>query len=284
VFILKLSISVTDEADKTTPFVLRGDYADSIRIASEIGYDAVELHIRDPKSVDMDLIRNLCEKHGIAVSSLGTGKASGIDGLSFMSSDDGTRKKTLERMKDFISAGKTLNAVVIIGLIRGVIPPDGDYTACEERVRDMLKRCLETAEKLGVTLVFEAINRYESNFLVGIGNVVSFIKRFDSERLKVHIDTFHMNIEEPDMTGSIIKYGKYIGHVHFADSDRMYPGHGHIKFDEIMDALKKICYKGYIAIECLAFPSPIEAARKSWEYLQQFLCKSVPADNLFLTQ
>lgn len=275
---LKLSVSITDKTDERTPFLLRGDFGDSIRIAREIGYDAVELHIRNPKQENIEAIRNLCEKEGMAVSSLGTGIARGMDGLSFMSPDDDIRSKTLKRMKDFIEAGNILDAVVIIGLIRGVIPPDTDYSVCETKVSDMIKKCLDLAEKLGVTLVFEAINRYETNFLVSISDVVSYIKKFGSGRLKAHIDTFHMNIEEANMADSILKHGEYIGHVHFADSDRMYPGHGHLNFDEIMHALERVDYKGYAAIECLALPTPIEAAKKSWEYLQRFKSGSIITD------
>ena len=83
-----------------------------------------------------------------------------------------------------------------------------------------------------------------------------------------HIDTFHMNIEEQDMNKSILKCGNSLGHVHFSDNDRMYPGHGHIQFENMLDALDQIGYTGYIAIECLANPSPLEAAKRSFKYLR----------------
>ncbi len=268
---MKLSVSIIEHADENAPFLLRGDYAESIKSARKIGYDAVELHIRDPKMIDLHAFKNMCEKESIEVSSIGTGLARGMDGLSFMSNDLDTRRKTLTRMEEFIKAGKILNATVIIGLIKGIVPPDEEYEACENKVKDMVLRCLEFAELNNVQLAFEAINRYESNFLTNIDEVTTFIKQFNSELLKVHIDTFHMNIEETNMTDSILRCNEHIGHVHFADSDRMYPGHGHIPFVDILNALRKIRYKGFIAVECLPLPEPVEAAKRSWKYLHQLV-------------
>jgi sugar phosphate isomerase/epimerase len=265
---MKLSISIVDKAGDMAPFVLRGDFSRSIRLAKTIGYDAVEMHVTNPESIDINEIRDLCERESISVSSIGTGMARTVDGLSFVSNDRELRTKTAERMKSFIKAAQTLGSVVIIGLIKGLIPPGEDYHSFESRVVDMLNICLEEAEKRGVTLVLEAINRYESNFLVNADETLAFIHKFKSDHLKIHLDTFHMNIEEPDMAKSIIKCKGFLGHMHFADSDRRYPGHGHIRFKEVLNALDQAGYSGYIAIECLAMPDPMETAKRTLEYLR----------------
>lgn len=265
---MKTSISIVDSAGPKVPFVLRGNYYESIKLAKSIGYDAIELHVRDPKNVDAAKIINVCDHEKIAVSSIGTGLSYAIDGLSLMSKDDDIRHKAVLRLKDFISLAESLNAVVIIGLMKGIIQPDENYSTCETRVIDSIMQCMGLAEAKKVIVVLEAINRYESNFLTNIDETLLFVQKFHSDFLKVHIDTFHMNIEEASFKDSIIKCGNLLGHVHVADNDRMYPGHGHIQFGEVLETLDKSRYKGYIAVECLSLPEPFEAATKALSYMR----------------
>ncbi len=266
---MRTSISIVDNVSGNVPFVLRGDFTESIKIASQLGYDAVEMHIRDPRKIEPDRILEACNKEKIEVSSIGTGLSFSGTPLNFMSKDKEDRSKVLQRMKEYIKLAGNFNSIVIIGLLKGNIPPGGDYSTYNQRVTQMLEMCLEDAEINNVALVIEAINRYESNFLNNISETIEFVKKFSSEHIKVHIDTFHMNIEESKIAESIIKCRGVLGHVHFADNNRMYPGHGHIKFEEVIDALKKIDYKGYVAVECLALPDPLEVAKRSLEYINR---------------
>jgi 5-keto-L-gluconate epimerase len=266
---MKLSLSIVDNAGIKTPFVLRGDYFNNIKVAKSIGYDAVEIHIRDPASIDTQKLKEECQKQEISVSSIGTGLAYVLDGLCLMSNDAEIRKMAVERINSFIRFSEAFGSVVIIGLIRGNMPTGDNINVkkYENRVIECLNTCINEAEKRKVILVVEAINRYESNFLVNIEETIQFINKFDSNKLKVHIDTFHMNIEEAKFRDSILKCGDKLGHVHFSDNDRMYPGHGHIAFEEIFKALKEIGYKGFVAIESLPLPEPLEAAKKTYEFL-----------------
>ncbi|MEN8908318.1 MAG: sugar phosphate isomerase/epimerase [Clostridiales bacterium] len=268
---MKTSISIVESAGKMVPFVLRGDYVNSIEFAKELGYDAVEIHVVDPKTVDVSKIKKVCLKKNILVSSIGTGMSYSQDKLSLMSEDYNTRLAAIKRVKDFIILAKELNSKVIIGLIRGIIKSDSKYLKSEERVYNSLGECLNFAEKNNVKLVVEAINRYESNFLNTLNYTKRFIEKFNSKYIEVMIDSFHMNIEEKNMEEAILMCGNKIGHVHFSDNDRMYPGHGHINFKSIIKALKKVEYDGFIAIECLSLPVPYEAAKNSIKYLNQVM-------------
>jgi sugar phosphate isomerase/epimerase len=266
---MKTSISIIDVGTPQMPFVLRGDYKDSIQTASSLGFDAVEMHIRNPEKIDVDQIREYCASANIKVSSIGTGLSYGLDGLSFMSSDEENRRTAVNRMIKYIWIAKELDAVIIIGLMKGLISEEG-YDICINRLKESLCECLAQAEINKVTIVLEVINRYESNFLTKIEETTCFVKAFDSKYLKVHIDTYHMNIEEPDLCESIRKCKGLLGHVHIADSDRMYPGHAHIPFDKLFKTLKEIGYDRYLAVECLALPDPLECAKKSAVFLKQF--------------
>lgn len=265
---MKTSISIIDVGTPQMPFVLRGDYKESIKTAASLGFDAVEMHIRNPEKIDVDKIKEYCASANIKVSSIGTGLSYGLDGLSLMSGDEENRQAAVSRMMKYIEIAKELDAVIIIGLMKGFISVDG-YDACIKILRESMCECLAVAEINKVTIVFEVINRYESNFLTKIDETTRFVKEFDSEFLKVHIDTYHMNIEEPDLCESIRKCKGLLGHVHIADSDRMYPGHGHIPFDKLLGALREIGYDGYLAVECLSLPDSLECAQKSIDFFKQ---------------
>ena len=250
------------------PFVLRGDYTDSIQKAAQLGFDAVEMHIRDPKEVDIAALKKDLRINNISVSSIGTGLGYGIDGLSLTSPDESTRACAIERIRDHISLAKELDAVVIIGLMKGLVDESEGYDKCVSRLKESMRECIKSAKEANVILVFETINRYESNLFVTIDETLDFVKQFNSPHLKVHIDTYHMNIEERNLCESIMQCKGWLGHVHIADSDRMYPGHAHVPFDALFESLNKIDYKGYLAVECLALPSPEACAQKTSEFFK----------------
>jgi 5-keto-L-gluconate epimerase len=265
---MKLAITAVKDAAPLAPFVLRGDFPDAIRQAAEIGFDAVELHIADPAEVDAEEILQACKESRVSISSIGTGLAFLRDGVTLTNPSETVRRDALERIKAFIALGAKFGCVVIIGLIKGQVRDVGDRSLFEARFTEALNTCLAIAEAAGVTLVMEAVNRYESDIFNTIGECVQFIKRLDTPFLKVHIDTFHMNTEEDRIGENIIAAGNYIGHVHIADSNRHFPGQGHYDFAETLAALKQIGYSNALSVECLGLPTPLEAARGAHRFLR----------------
>lgn len=268
---MRLSITIAESAAKNAPIVLRGSYIENIKKAAKMGYDAVEIHVRDPRTLNIEEIQKACEENHIIVSTLGTGMGYGIDGLSFTDPDDDARDRAVKRIFDHICAAKELNARVIIGLMRGTIFDENDRKKCEEHALKCFEKVIDFAEKNNVILLNEVINRYETNFINNVEEGLEFIEKINSPYLKLHLDTFHMNIEEPEMVKSILKAEKFIGHFHFADSDRWYPGHGHIDFKSIIGALREIKYNDFIAFECLPLPTPDEAAENSIKTIKPLL-------------
>ncbi len=268
---MKLAVTMVKEAGAQAPLVLRGDYADSIRKAAQIGYDAVELHVADPAEVDAREIRAACDATGVGMSSIGTGLAWVRDGLSLTSRHEAVRGRASTRLQDFVHLGAEFGSVVIVGLMKGLVKESGDRTEYERHLREALDACLPVARESGVTLVLEAMNRYESDILNTIEECVRVIKQFDSAHLKLHIDTYHMNIEEDRIGRNIIAAGKHIGHVHLADSNRGYPGTGHYNFAETIAALQTVGYQGALAVECLAKPTPEVAAQGAYDAMRAVL-------------
>ena len=248
---MELSLTISSSGSKSAPIVFQGSYPHGIWKAKVLGYDQVELHIRDPKSLDLSPIMKALEETCIRVSTLGTGQAYVNDRLSFSSFDSEVRRAAIQRIKDHIQLASQLGAKVIIGSIKGLLPPDdqqrpmayGFVVAC-------LNACLEEAERQGVKLSLEAINRYETNFLNTAAETVDFLEQFGSKQLGLLLDTFHMNIEEASFEHTLYKYGKYLSHMHIADSNHRAPGLGHIDFPRFNEELRKTGYKGSLGLEC----------------------------------
>ena len=112
-----------------------------------------------------------------------------------------------------------------------------------------LKPLAKYAEKKGIELCIEPLNRFETDFLNTCDKGLKLIKAIGSKAVKLHLDTFHMNIEEKNQADAIRKAGKNLGHFHACGSDRGTPGADHIDWKPIVKALNDIGYKGDIVIE-----------------------------------
>ena len=137
---------------------------------------------------------------------------------------------------------------------------------------ESLHELVDFAKAHKVVLVLEILNRYESDFLNTIAEGVEFIKDYDTDYLKLHIDTYHMNIEETHPGENIRAARGLIGHCHIADSDRWYAGHAHYDFKETVRALRDIGYDRALSVESFLFPNSEESARRSFETLKE-ACK-----------
>ena len=266
---MKLAITGKLQAGEKAPLVLRGPYDEMIRKAAEIGYDAVELHIHDSGQLDRDAVRKLFEINRITLSSIGTGSAYSEDRLSLSSSDPDCRRSAVRRIQDHIVTARDYGAVVIIGLIKGMVRDCESRKAFEEQLGRSLDELVKVAADSGVILVFEIINRYESDCLNTIAEGLAFLKHHDSPYLQLHVDTFHMNIEEPDIGASIRSAKGKIAHCHIADSDRWYAGHGHYDFPATIAALRDIGYERALSVESLMYPSSDLSAVRSLATLKQ---------------
>lgn len=265
----KYSIAVTKEdVSFWTPIVFRGDIFQSIDKAKQIGYDAVELHLRNPKEIDADRLKKYCDFNNFNISALGTGLESSLNKLSLIDDDEMVRHKTIERLKEHIDLAMKLGCSVIIGCIRGNIPHYKEYEKYEKYLISALTQLVDYAEKKRVILFLEAINRYVNNYLNTVKQTTDFVNNLGSSMLKVHIDTHHMNIEEVDLRESIKYCGDKLGYVHISDSNLRYPGAGHIDFISVMQALKDVGYSGYISLECLPYPDAYIVAEKSLNFIK----------------
>ena len=262
---MKLSIVLSLQPAQFQAATFKGALQTNLARIAALGYDGVELAIRDPKLVDLDNLELLIRKQGLAVPAIGTGQAWGEEGLSFTDPDPGIRRAAIERIISHIPVAVRFQAIIIIGLIRGVVKPGVDPAQAIAWQVDALRECCAAASQSGIRLALEPINRNETNLintiaegLELIGRVAEYgiraprkteapardargVPRIDSPKLVepggnfgLLLDTYHMNIEETDILKSIQSCGSHIFHFHVADSNRMHPGGGELEFKAIL--------------------------------------------------
>lgn len=246
----KLGASVCVKAPAGSAFpIVDPDIYRSIDWLYDNDFDSIEIHIPSPDLVDPGRLKEYIQRKGMCASSIGTGLAAAYEHLTLTSKDREIRDRAVERLKRQCDLGAQLDCPVVIGSMRGRVEEGDTYAEVDSRMVESAKRLMDYAEALGVDVVVEAIDRSETNYIRTADEVLDLIDRVGSGHLKVHLDTFHMNIEELDWVKPVLKCGDKLGHVHVADNTRLYPGSGMIDFMPFLKALKQIGYSRSLVFE-----------------------------------
>ena len=269
---LRLALTVATPGALPSAFVVyREPLAVSLPKIADLGYDGVELALLDRSQVDLPELKRLLSATGLSVPTVSTGQVLAAGRCSFAASDPATRAKAETLFYGLIDIAAELGAMINVGRVRGAVEGNGTRAEVEARVADSLVRMGDRAKKAGVGILLEPVNRYEIDLINSCAEAVAFLDRFALESLRIMPDVFHMNIEDPSIEGSILRFSDRIGYVHFADSNRHFPGSGHLDFSATIGALRAVGYDGWIGAEILPYPDPDTAARGAVEYLRRFL-------------
>jgi 5-keto-L-gluconate epimerase len=266
---MKLSIVLSTQPAQFQAATFKGDLETNLARIASLGYDGVELAIRDPKLVDLDSLERLVNKHSLSVPAIGTGQAWGEEGLSFTDPDPTVRRAATERIKSHIPGAVRFGAVIIIGLVRGIVKPGVDASQAMDWLIEALRECSTAARLQSIRLALEPINRYETTLINTTAQGLKLIGRVGADNFGLLLDTFHMNIEEPNIAASIRTCGERIFHFHVADSNRWYPGAGHLDFKSVLETLISIGYQGWVSGEFIPKPDAETAAREGIAYLRR---------------
>jgi sugar phosphate isomerase/epimerase len=259
-----VTISLVSEATGG-PFVFWNDLAAGCRKARDLGFDAVEIFPPDADAIDVDDLRSLLEETGLAVAAVGTGAGWVKHGLTLTSPDEEVRGEAVafvERMMEFAAR---FEAPAIIGSMQGRAAGEVTRQVALRYLGNALFKLDECAEHLGTTLLYEPLNRYETNLINTLSDGVQFLTGTAMRNVKLLADLYHMNIEEANIALALRKAGPHIGHVHFADSNRRAAGLGHTDFAPVAAALRDTGYRGYLSAEVLPLPDSDAAARQTIE-------------------
>ena len=262
------SVCASEGAALHEPVLFRGSYPDAFAYAKSFGFTGIEIHLRDASCIDHDALRRSSEETGVRIAAIATGLAKRIDGLSLISDDPEMRKTAVERIKGHLDLAAEYGCPVVIGSMRDNIPSPALREQSLTRLEEAMRACLDYISGKSCSIVFEAINRYENNYFNTAAETLDFVDRIGSPQLKVLLDTFHMNIEEQNMADAIRLLGDKLGHIHFADNTRHYPGHGTIDYASVLRALRQIDYRGLVSMEYLPLPDEATATRVGFDYIR----------------
>jgi D-psicose/D-tagatose/L-ribulose 3-epimerase len=208
------------------------------------GVSFVEAPLLRPEEMDAEGTRRLCARHGIGlVCSLGLPRR--IDPVERPDEAFAFIETALEATA---AAGATALSGVTYGCIgrtSGAAP-----TARElDGVARHLERAADAAAARGLRLGIEPCNRYETHLLNTAAQAVAMIERVGAQNVFVHLDTYHMNIEERGYAEGFADAGRHLGYVHLSESNRGVPGRGTVDWDAVMRGLAAVGYDGPAALE-----------------------------------
>lgn len=265
-----ITVSLVEEA-RGGPFVFWGGLADACERAAALGFDAIEIFPPSTDAVSAEEINPLLEKHGLQVAALGTGAGMVKHKLSLSHADGEHRAKARAFVKQIIDKAAEFGASAIIGSMQGRWGDGTDKDTALGYLGEALNECGDHAATHGVPLIYEPLNRYETNLCNTIADGVALLESIQCKNVVLLADLFHMNIEEVNIADALRAGGKHIGHVHFVDSNRRPTGMGHMSYEPIAAALRDIGYEGYACAEAFPYPDSQAAAEATMAAFKKFL-------------
>lgn len=234
------------------------------RIA-ELGYAGVELPILSPDSVDPDAARAALQEVGLEC----TASSALPPGASLLDPDE--RERGIAWIDRVLAAAERCGARLLcgplfhpVGALPGRPPSDAEWESCIHGLRAAGARAADR----GMILAIEPLNRFETHFLNTIADAMRLLDAVDHPAVGLHLDTFHMNVEEKVLAEAIKRAGSRLVHVHFSENDRGIVGSGHVDWASVVGALRAIGYLDgdrWITFETFSSSVPeIAAATAIW--------------------
>ena len=215
--------------------------------AAEAGLDFVEIPLLRPESMDITATRALLDRYGIGCTcSLGLPKAAHLPSAP---------EKAQSFLESAVDVAAGLEAPVLCGVLYAHLgtltgrPPEQEEL---EDIARVLKNVARYAAERGVSLGVEAVNRYETYLINLAEQANAMLDRVGEPNVFVHLDTYHMNIEEKGFYEPIVATGPRMHYIHLSESDRGTPGTGNVHWDEVFRGLKAIDFDGYLVMESFA--------------------------------
>lgn len=246
----------------------------SFRKVAELGFDGVELMLKNPALLDGSQILRLLEDCGLELAGLCSGQVYGEDGLGLIGTDPEICRRAMGRMKALVDFAAELGegTMLNIGRTRGRADesdPSGSWRRAVEAFRELA----DYAACKGGRLTLEPINHYEINYIMTTQEGLQMVRDVDRPNFGLILDVYHMNIEDVNIYDSLRDAEDYCWHIHFADNNRKWPGNAHLDFPGVIETLLQIGYRGFVSAEILPWPDPDAAGRSTIEYLRRYIPK-----------
>jgi sugar phosphate isomerase/epimerase len=264
-----VTISLVPEA-RGGPFVFGDDLAAGCARAAELGFDAVEVFPAEAAALDVASVRTLLAGHGLKLAAVGSGAGWVKHRLRLTDPSPIVRRKAMAYARETVDLAGALGVPAIIGSMQGRWGDGATRGQAVGWLGEALDELAERASRHGAPLLYEPLNRYETNLFNRQGDAAEFLRALRSKNVKLLCDLFHMNIEERCIADALRAAGPLVGHVHFVDSNRQAIGWGHMDLAPIMAVLREMGYAGYLSAEILPLPDSVAAARQAMESFRRW--------------
>jgi len=229
---------------------------------ARIGFDIVEVAVEDPAAIDVPALKQKLADTGLDVTLCGAFGPS----RDISHGDPAVRANGRKYIEDCIRMAEGLGCRTFAGPVYSAVGKTRLVPAEQKKIEwawciENLKSVEAMARAAGVTICIEPLNRFETDMVNLAEQASRMVADVGSKAFKVHLDTFHGNIEERSIPDAIRKVGKgNLGHFHACENDRGAPGTGHQEWKAIRDALQDIEYDGAAVIESFT-PGTVEIAK-----------------------
>jgi sugar phosphate isomerase/epimerase len=265
-----VTVSLVSEA-RGGPFIFWDDLPAACDKARALGFEGVEIFAPDAPSLAAGPLGRLLDERGLKLAAVGTGAGWVRHKLTLTDADGAIRARARQFIRGMIEAGAALGAPAIIGSMQGRWSAKVPLDEAMKHLGEALNDLGEHAKRQNVTLLYEPLNRYETNLVSTLGGGTQLLATLATSNVRLLADLYHMNIEEADLAGALDAAASAIGHVHFADSNRRPAGGGHTDFATVAAALRRIGYGGYLSAEALPWPDPDAAAAQTMKAYREIL-------------
>jgi len=215
--------------------------------AKKAGYDYIEMLMIEPEKIDVVMTKEVLAEHGLsATASLGLSPETDVT-----STNPSIVKKGDELLRKVVDKLYAIGSTELCGVIYCSLGKYPGPASAENRANSIsaVTRLADYAADKGININLEVVNRYETNIMNTGKEGLKFLEAVNRPNAYLHLDTYHMNIEEDGMSQAVLDAGDALGYVHIGESHRGYLGSGNVDFDTFFSALKKINYSGPITFE-----------------------------------
>jgi len=270
---MKLSVAVAGADAPPSAFVVWRGFEESIRKGADFGYHGIELALKEASDVEPAKLDRLLAARGLEASCISTGQVFAVLGLYFTHPDASAREKVLSVFRGLVDLAQDHGKLINVGRARGFYQDGQTPEQTEQLFIDMARRICDVGAPKGVTLMIEPVNRYELNFVNSVDDAAKLLARVERKNVGIMPDVFHMNIEDAHVGDALYRNSKRVSYIHFADSNRLAPGQGHLDFDDVLGGLKRAKWDGWVSIEILPKPDPDTAARQAAEHVLPLIAR-----------
>jgi len=243
------------------------DTLDLIDRAEGLGFDLIEIPLMEIEKIDPPRIKERLREAGLGVcTSTACSEQTDLTG-----EDEATRERGVRYLEECVKATAAMGATTFSGVLYSAIGrridgmPDERYW---DRSAQGLKQVARYAQGLNVTIGIEPINRYETFLVNTCDQALRLRERIDEPNVAIHLDAYHMNIEETDFYGPTKRAAPFLCHYHLSESHRGVPGAGTVDWRSIYRALAEAGYAGVVGLESFAEVSEaMRAATCIWRKL-----------------